>query len=157
MCRKEVRTLSQALTLRYDKVLFILDPTEISQPLAGQKVVVCDYPDGRLEIMHQSFSLPYRTFDKLRSVHRAQVVDNKRLDDMLSIVAEMQAGRQLERSKSGPSRTGQKDHMFGIRDGSIGNGYQKRGRKSGPRTDFMNDPEVIAKRKKALARMEAAE
>jgi hypothetical protein len=28
MCRKEVRTLSQALTLRYDKVLFILDPTE---------------------------------------------------------------------------------------------------------------------------------
>ncbi|NTE28323.1 ISNCY family transposase, partial [Agrobacterium tumefaciens] len=26
MCRKEVRTLSQALTLRYDKVLFILDP-----------------------------------------------------------------------------------------------------------------------------------
>ncbi len=27
MCRKEVRTLSQSLTLRYDKVLFILDPT----------------------------------------------------------------------------------------------------------------------------------
>ncbi len=25
------------------------------------------------------------------------------------------------------------------------------------RTDFMNDPEVIAKRQKALARMEAAE
>jgi len=37
MCRKEVRTLSQSLTLRYDKVLFILDPTEISRPLAGQK------------------------------------------------------------------------------------------------------------------------
>lgn len=67
---KEVRTLSQSLTLRYDKVLFVLDPTEISRPLAGQKVVVCDYPDGRLEIMHQSFSLPYRAFDTLRSVHR---------------------------------------------------------------------------------------
>lgn len=52
MSRKEVRTLSQSLTLRYDKVLFVLDPTEISRPLAGQKVVVCDYPDGRLEIMH---------------------------------------------------------------------------------------------------------
>ncbi len=157
MCRKEVRTLSQSLTLRYDKVLFVLDPTEISRPLAGQKVVVCDYPDGRLEIMHQSFSLPYRAFDTLRSVHRAEVVDNKRLDDMLSIVAEMQVGRELKRSKSGPSRTGQTDHMFGIRDGSIGNGYQKRGRKPGRRADFMNDPEVIAKRKKALARMEAAE
>ncbi|SES45833.1 hypothetical protein SAMN03159406_04723, partial [Rhizobium sp. NFR03] len=59
--------------------------------------------------------------------------------------------------KSGPRRTGQKDHMFGIRDGSTANGYQKRGRKPGRRTDFMNDPDVIAKRQKALARMEAAE
>jgi hypothetical protein len=50
MSRKEVRTLSQSLTLRYDKVLFILEPTEISRPLAGQKVIVCDYPDGRLEM-----------------------------------------------------------------------------------------------------------
>ena len=107
--------------------------------------------------MHRSFSLPYRPFDTLRSVHRAEVVDNKRLDEMLSIVAEMQARRDLASSKSGPSRTGQKDHMFGIRDGSIGNGYQKRGRKPGRRTNFMNDPQVIAKRKKALARMEAAE
>ena len=157
MCRKEVRTLSQSLTLRYDKVLFILDPTEISRPLAGKKVVVCDYPDGRLEIMHESFTLPYRTFDTLRSVHRAEVVENKRLDDMLSVVAELQAGREQQRSKSGPRRTGQTDHMFGIPDGSQGNGYQKRGRKPGRRTDFMNDPEVIAKRQKALARMEAAE
>jgi hypothetical protein len=157
MCRKEVRTLSQALTLRYDKVLFILDPTEISRPLAGQKVIVCDYPDGRLEIMHESFALPYRTFDKLRSVHRPEVVENKRLDDILSAVAELQAGREQQRSKSGPRRTGQTDHMFGIRDGSTANGYQKRGRKPGRRTDFMNDPEVIARRERALARMEAAE
>ncbi|WCK16646.1 ISNCY family transposase (plasmid) [Agrobacterium tumefaciens] len=157
MCRKEVRTLSQALTLRYDKVLFILDPTEQANALAGKKVVVCDYPDGRLEIMHESFTLPYKTFDKLRSVHRSEVVENKRLDDMLLIVAEMQAGREQQRSKSGPRRTGQTDHMFGIRDGSQSNGYQKRGRKPGRRTDFMNDQEVIAKRQKALARMEAAE
>ncbi|NTD85833.1 ISNCY family transposase, partial [Agrobacterium tumefaciens] len=157
MCRKEVRTLSQALTLRYDKVLFILDPTEQANALAGKKVVVCDYPDGRLDIMHESFTLPYRTFDKLRSVHRSAVVENKRLDDMMLIVAEMQAGREQQRSKSGPRRTGQTDHMFGIRDGSQSNGYQKRGRKPGRRTDFMNDQEVIAKRQKALARMEAAE
>ncbi len=157
MCRKEVRTLSQSLTLRYDKVIFILDPTDYAQTLARQKVIVCDYPDGRLEIMHDGVTLPYRTFDTLRSVHRSEVVENKRLDDILSVVVEMQAGREQQRSKSGPRRTGQKDHMFGIRDGSTANGYQKRGRKPGRRTDFMNDPEVIAKRKKALARMEAAE
>ncbi|EGE57882.1 putative insertion sequence transposase protein [Rhizobium etli CNPAF512] len=108
MCRKEVRTLSQALTLRYDKVLFILDPTDLSRSLAGKKVVVCDYPDGRLEIMHESFALPYRTFDTLRSVHRAEVVDNKRLDDMLSVVAELQAGREQQRRRADHGELGRR-------------------------------------------------
>jgi hypothetical protein len=45
--------------------------------------------------------------------------------------------------------------MFGIRDGSTANGDQKRGRK--PRTDYMNDPAVIAQREKALLRQPAAE
>ncbi len=157
MCRKEVRTLSQSLTLRYDKVIFILDPTERATALAGQKVIVCDCPDGLLENMHESFTLPYGRFDTLRSVHRSPVVENKRLDDTLSLVAQMQEGRDLKRSKRGPRRTGQVNSMFDIPDGSQSNGYQKRGRKQGRRTDFMNDPEVIAKRQRALARMEAAE
>jgi transposase len=157
MCRKEVRTLSQSLTLRYDKVLFILDPTDVAKRLAGQKVVVCDYPDGRLEIVHGTHSLPYRTFDKLRSVHRSPVVENKRLDDMLAFVAQMQAGRELQRSKSGPRRTGQTNHMFGIADPSQSNGYQKTGRKPGRRTDSMNDPAVLARRERALARLAAGE
>jgi hypothetical protein len=38
--------------------------------------------------------------------------------------------------------------MFGIRDGSTGHGYQKRGRKPGKRKDFMSDPDLIAKRQK---------
>ncbi|HET7411516.1 MAG TPA: ISNCY family transposase, partial [Pararhizobium sp.] len=62
MCRKEVRTVSQALTLRYDKVLFVLKPTELAKSLARKKVIVCDFPDGRLEIMHEGVTLPYRTF-----------------------------------------------------------------------------------------------
>lgn len=157
MCRKEVRTLSQSLTLRYDKVIFILDPADYAKTLVRQKVIVCDYPDGRLEIMHEGVTLPYRTFDTLRSVHRPQVVENKRLDDILSVVAEMQAGREQQRSKGGPRRTGQKDHMFGIRDGSTANGYQKRGGKPGRRTDFVNDPAVIARREKALLSQPAAE
>ena len=128
MCRKEVRTLSQTLTLRYDKVLFILDPTDAGQDAwRGKKVIVCDYPDGRLEIMHEGTALPYRTFDKLRSVHRSEIVENKRLDAVLAMVAEMQAGRELKRSQRGPRRTGQTNHMFGIPDGSESNGYKKRG------------------------------
>ncbi|WP_322886038.1 ISNCY family transposase (plasmid) [Sinorhizobium medicae] len=157
MCRKEIRKLSNSLTLRYDKVMFILDPTDRAAALAGKKVVVCDYPDGRLEITDGEATLPYRTFDTLRSVHRSEGVENKRLDDMLALVAEMQAGREQQRSKGGPRRTGQTDHMFGIRDGSQSNGYQKRGTKPGPKTDFTKDPVVIAKRQQALAQLKAAE
>jgi hypothetical protein len=157
MCRKEVRTLSQALTLRYNKVLFILDSTDLAKRLAGKKVIVCDYPDGRLEIMHVASALPYNTFDKLRSVHRSEIVENKRLDDMLSIVAGMQAGRDKQRRESDPRRTGQTSAMFGIPDGSQSNGYQKRGTKPGWKTDFMNDPAVIARREQALARLNARE
>lgn len=46
MCRNEARTLSQSLTLRYDKVLFVLEPSAVSRPLAGKKVVVCDWQGG---------------------------------------------------------------------------------------------------------------
>ncbi len=79
-------------------------------------------------------------------VHRSPVVENKRLDDMLSLVAQIQEGRDLKRSKHGPRLTGQTNSMFEIPDGSQSNRYQKRGRKPGRWTDFMNDPEVIAKK-----------
>lgn len=75
LCHKEERTLSNSLTLRYDNVLFILDKTDLAISLARKRVTVCDYPDGRLEIQSdKGISLPYRTFDKLQSVNRAEVV-----------------------------------------------------------------------------------
>jgi hypothetical protein len=85
--------------------------------------------------VHEGTALSYRTFDKLRSVNRAEIVGNKRLDAALAMVAEMQAGRELKRSQRAPRRAGQTNHMFGIPDGSVSNGYQKRGR----RTESVND------------------
>jgi len=85
------------------------------------------------------------------------VVENKRLDDMLAFVAQMQASRELQRTQHGPSRIGQTNHMFAIPDGSKSNGYQKSGRKPGRRTDSMNDPAVLARRERALARIAAGE
>ena len=45
---KEERTLSQVLTLQYDKVMFILEPSEQAKAAIGKRVTVVDYPDGRL-------------------------------------------------------------------------------------------------------------
>src|SRR5215218_950522 len=76
---KEERTVTYNLTLQYDKVMFILEPNEITRPLARQRVTVYDYPDGRFAIKHKGISLPYRIYDKLRQVDQAAIVENKRL------------------------------------------------------------------------------
>ena len=81
---REERTVSNSLTLQYDKVLFILEPNEVTRPLARQRVMVFDYPDGRLVIKHKGRELPYRIFDKVRQVDQAAIVENKRLGAVLA-------------------------------------------------------------------------
>jgi hypothetical protein len=62
---KEERTLSQALTLQYDKVMYIREPSEQAKATIGKRVTVIDYPDGRLSIRSRGVALAYRTFDKI--------------------------------------------------------------------------------------------
>ena len=54
------------LTLQYDQVLFILQPTGIARSLARKRVTVIDYPDGRLAIRYNGVDLACRTFDNVR-------------------------------------------------------------------------------------------
>jgi hypothetical protein len=105
---KEERTLSQALTLQYDKVIFILEPSEQVKAAIGKRVTVIDYPDGRLSIRHNGFDLAYRTFDKLRQVDQGAVADNKRLGAVLALIRDQQLRRRPQ-SRSGPRRRDQRD------------------------------------------------
>jgi hypothetical protein len=87
---KEERTLSQALTLQYDKVIFILEPTEQAKAAIGKRVTVIDYPDGRLSIRYKGVELAYRTFDKVRQVDQGAIADNKRLGPILAMIRDEQ-------------------------------------------------------------------
>ena len=109
---KEERTVSFNLTLQYDKVLFMLEPNEITRPLARQRVMIHDYPDGHFAIKHQGRCLPYRVFDKLRQVDQAAIVENKRLGPILAMIAEQQKQRDMKRS--GPRRRGQGKSLFKV-------------------------------------------
>jgi hypothetical protein len=110
---KEERTVTHNLTLQYDKIVFLLEPNEMTRPLARQRVTVYDYPDGRLAIRHKGIDLPYRTCDKLRRVTQAAIVENKRLSEVLSYVAQIQQERDEQRSAKAPRRRGQGErHMF---------------------------------------------
>ncbi|QEH78199.1 ISNCY family transposase [Sphingomonas sp. C8-2] len=113
MVWREWRSVTSSLTLHYNKAMFILEPTEISRPLAGKRVEVCEFPDGALEIRHGEHSLPYRVFDKIRQVNQAAIVDNKHLDAALAMAKLLQ--EQLparKRNNNEPCRSSQGPHIF---------------------------------------------
>ena len=109
---REERTVTGSLTLHYDKVLFLLEPTDVARGLARKRVTVHEFPDGRLAIRHEGRDLPFRVFDKLRKVDQAAVVDNKRLGAVLAHIRERQAETVRRRNRDAPSRSFQPAHMF---------------------------------------------
>ena len=127
---REQRTVTSALTLHYNKILFILEPTEISRPLAGKRVDVCDYPDGSFEIRHGGHVLAYRVFDKIRQVNQAAIVENKHLDAALMMAKLMQEQMTpRKRHNNEPGRRSQGTHMFAVPEpGAVLPVKRKRGR-----------------------------
>jgi hypothetical protein len=79
-------------------------------------------------------------FDKDQRVTHAAITENKRLSDVLAYIKE----RQDERPPK-------------VKTNSERIGYKPSGRKPGRRTDFTNDPAVIARRRQALSELDAAE
>ncbi len=71
---------------------FLLEPNEITRPLARRRVTVVNYPDGRFAIRHRGVDLPFRPLDKPRQVDQAAIVENKRLGAALALIRERQAG-----------------------------------------------------------------
>jgi transposase len=111
-CRQEERRVSPRLTLQYDKVVFLLEPNEVTRKVAGQQVRIFDYPDGRLAIRHQGLDLPYRVFDQVRQVEQGTVVEHKRLDAVLASIREEQLRHPERQRRSGPRRRGQANSLF---------------------------------------------
>ena len=69
-----------------------------------------DYPDGRLAIRYRGVELAYRTFDKIRQVSQAAIVENKQLGAALAFIRDEQLRREPERrSMKAPRRRDQRD------------------------------------------------
>ncbi|MDE1186326.1 MAG: ISNCY family transposase [Pantoea sp.] len=106
-----LRTLSKSLTFQYDKILYLVEPSEENSRIAGEKIMAYDYPDGTLAFRYGSRMLKYRVFDKLASVSQGCIVDNKRLGAVLKLAQEKQdeleAAGKRERSRHMPGRRAQ--------------------------------------------------
>jgi hypothetical protein len=101
---REVRTLTNNLTLHYDRMMLLLNPTPFARGLARKKVDVVNYPDGRFTVQFEGTSLPFRVFDKIQTVTQAAIVENKRLGAALAMVKEHQATYAPHQRRYDPAR-----------------------------------------------------
>jgi hypothetical protein len=101
---REERKLTRNLTLRYDRMMLLLDPTPLARGLAGRTVAVVNYPDGRFAVRHDGIALPFRVFDKIETVSPGAIVENKRLSAALAFARELQASYPPNRRRGDPRR-----------------------------------------------------
>jgi hypothetical protein len=101
---REVRTVTNNLTLHYDRMMLLLDPTPFARGLARKKVDVVNYPDGRFTVQFEGTPLPFRVFDKIQTVTPAAIVENKRLGAALAMVKEHQATYAPNKRRYDPAR-----------------------------------------------------
>jgi hypothetical protein len=101
---REVRTVTNNLTLHYDRMMLLLDPTPFARGLARKKVDVVNYPDGRFTVQFEGTPLPFRVFDKIQTVTPGAIVENKRLGAALAMVKEHQAAYAPNQRRYHPAR-----------------------------------------------------
>jgi len=142
LCKREQRYVGQQLSFSYERRQIMLEKNQLSCGLVGKYVDIYEFADGHVDVRWKACSLPYTVFDKEQRITHTAITENKRLGEVLSWIK-----AQQDESRPAPK----------IKTNSEQIGYKKRGRKPGKRTDFMNDPAVIAHRQRTLARPASGE
>src|SRR4051794_23977818 len=101
---REVRTVTKNLTLHYDRMMLLLEPSPFVLGLVRKKVEGVSYPDGRFAVQFDGVSLPFRVFDKTQTVQPGEIVENKRLGAALALVKQMQDAYPHQRKRHHPAR-----------------------------------------------------
>ena len=96
---REERTVTRNLTLHYDRMVLLLDPTPLVRGLVRKKVEVVNYPDGRFAVQFKGTARGFRVFDKIQTVQAGAIVDNKRLSAVLEQVKTQQAAYQAHQRR----------------------------------------------------------
>lgn len=108
---QEIRKLSKSLTFRYDKIIYLVEPTEENSRLVGEYIMIYDYPDGTLAFKYGERALKCQAFDKLDCIDQGRIVDNKRLGVVLKLAQtqmdELERQGKRARSKAMPKRRAQ--------------------------------------------------
>jgi hypothetical protein len=90
---REYRKVTDSLTLRYERKMYLLEDTPDNRRHIGKYIEVFQFPDGRIEIRVAGVSLPYSTYNKIGTIDHGAIVDNKRLSHVLRTAQIVQAQR----------------------------------------------------------------
>jgi hypothetical protein len=90
---REYRKVTDSLTLRYERKMYLLEDTPDNRRHIGKYIEVFQFPDGRIEIRVAGVSLPYSTYNKIGTIDHGAIVDNKRLSQVLRTAQIVQAQR----------------------------------------------------------------
>ena len=90
---REYRKVTDSLTLRYERKMYLIEDTPSNRRYIGKYIEVFQFPDGRIEIRVAGLSLPYSTYNKVGTIDHGAIVDNKRLSQVLRTAQIVQAQR----------------------------------------------------------------
>jgi hypothetical protein len=99
------RKVTNALTVQYDRVMYLLEDSPASRALIHEYVEVVEYPDGTVEVQADGVALPCTSYDRIAHVEQGAEVENKRLAHALEVALCVQAKRDDRRASGSPSRT----------------------------------------------------
>ncbi|VVE59284.1 ISNCY family transposase [Pandoraea sputorum] len=105
LAHRVARKVSNALTVQYDRVMYLLQDTEANRRLIHAYIEVVEFPDGAIEIQAAGRVLAYREYDRITQIDQGAEVENKRLSHALSVARVLQTKRDDRRSGQAPSRT----------------------------------------------------
>jgi hypothetical protein len=102
---REARRVTKALTVQYDRVIYLLADTPANRKLIHRYIDVWEHPDGRIELRADGIALPCVPYDRLSAIDQGAVIEHKRLGHALQVAQALQAQRDDRRASGSPSRT----------------------------------------------------
>jgi hypothetical protein len=87
------RKVTNALTVQYDRVMYLLEDSPANRALIHEYVEVVEYPDGTVEVQADGVALPCTSYDRIAHVEQGAEVENKRLAHALEVALCVQAKR----------------------------------------------------------------
>jgi len=105
LCFKAIRTLTCNLTMQQDRIQYLIEDTEENQKLKRQKIDLHEYPDASIALYYEGRELKYRKlYDRVNQVVQRDIVPNKRIEQTLALIKEMQQLKEITRSSNAPRK-----------------------------------------------------